>query len=107
MDIKEYQEKSKRTLPTNFTDEELIKNMCLGLGGEIGEVLDIFKKYFYQGHSLDIKNVIDEMGDIMFYMANLCNILEIDLEIILDYNYNKLLNRYPNGFDVERSVNRG
>ena len=47
------------------------------------------------------------MGDIMFYMANLCNILEIDLETILDYNYNKLLNRYPNGFDVERSVNRG
>jgi hypothetical protein len=34
MNIKEYQEKSKRTLPTNFTDEELIKNMCLGFDVE-------------------------------------------------------------------------
>lgn len=29
-----------------------------------------------------------------------------DLESILEGNYNKLLKRYPKGFEVERSVNR-
>ena len=42
----------------------------------------------------------------MFYIVNLCNLLNLDLETIIEGNYNKLLKRYPEGFSVERSVNR-
>ena len=106
MKIEEYQRQSKRTLPTNFSDVELIKNMCFGLGGETGEVLDIFKKYFYQGHSLDKNMIIDELGDIMFYMVNLCTLLDISMINVLEHNIEKLNKRYPKGFEVERSINR-
>ena len=106
MKIEEYQRQSKRTLPTNFSDVELIKNMCFGLGGETGEVLDIFKKYFYQGHSLDKNMIIDELGDIMFYIVNLCTLLDISIINVLEHNIEKLNKRYPRGFETERSINR-
>lgn len=106
MKIEEYQRQSKRTLPTNFSDVELIKNMCFGLGGETGEVLDIFKKYFYQGHSLDKNTIIDELGDVMFYMVNLCTLLDISIINVLEHNIEKLNKRYPRGFETERSINR-
>lgn len=106
MKIEEYQRQSQRTMPINFIKEDLIKNMCFGLGGETGEVLDIFKKYFYQGHNLDRNMVIDELGDIMFYMVNLCSLLDISMINVLENNIEKLNKRYPKGFEVERSINR-
>lgn len=42
----------------------------------------------------------------MFYIVNLCNLLGLELEDLIGGNYNKLLKRYPEGFNIERSVNR-
>lgn len=109
MNLREYQEKSKRTLNYDLTYNQILTNMIFGIIGETGEVVDILKKYLYQGHHLDeghIAHIAEEIGDIMFYIVNLCNLLELDLEIIIEANYNKLLKRYPNGFSVERSINR-
>lgn len=106
MKLKDYQEKSKRTLNYNLTENEMLSNMIFGIVGETGEVVDILKKYLYQGHELNIEHIAEELGDIMFYIVNLCNLLNLDLETIIEGNYNKLLKRYPEGFSVERSVNR-
>ena len=106
MKIEEYQEKSMRTMNWKLTSEQLLSNMILGISGETGEIADIMKKYLYQGHQLDRDSVKEELGDVMFYIANLCNVLQMDLKEIIEGNYYKLLERYPNGFEVERSVNR-
>lgn len=106
MDIREYQEQSKRTLNRGLTKDQQLANMVIGIMGESGEVADLIKKSLYQGHNLDREKVSEEIGDVMFYVANLCNILGLDLETAITNNYYKLLKRYPNGFDVSRSVNR-
>lgn len=106
MNLREYQVKSKRTLNKELTQEQVLSNMLLGIIGETGEVADIVKKALYQGHKLDIEHIKEELGDIMFYMINLCNALDLELEEIIEGNYNKLLKRYPQGFSSERSVNR-
>ena len=106
MDIKEYQIKSTRTLNHNEVQQNLITNMCMGISGESGEVIDIIKKHLYQGHELDRKHLIEELGDVMFYIVNLATLYEIDMQIVLQKNVDKLLKRYPNGFSAERSVNR-
>ena len=106
MNLREYQEKSKRTLNYDLTFEQLLSNMVFGIVGETGEVVDILKKHLYQGHDLDKDHIAEELGDIMFYIVNLCNLLNLDLQTIIEENYNKLLKRYPNGFEVKRSVNR-
>jgi NTP pyrophosphatase (non-canonical NTP hydrolase) len=73
---------------------------------EAGEVGDILKKHIYHGHELDMDELKKEIGDVMWYMANLCNVLEIELDEIAIMNIEKLKKRYPNGFKVEDSVNR-
>ena len=106
MNLKEYQIKSMRTLNNELSHEQLISNMIMGIVGETGEVVDIVKKAFYQGHELDMKHIEEETGDVMFYIVNLCNLLNLNLEEVIEKNYNKLLKRYPEGFSEERSVNR-
>ncbi len=106
MNLTEYQAKSKRTLNTDLTKEQSLSNMIFGIVGETGEVVDILKKHLYQGHELDWFHIREEIGDVMFYIVNLCNLLNTDLEQIIEENYSKLLKRYPEGFSTERSVNR-
>lgn len=107
MQLKEYQEKSKRTMNMDLEKREALSNMIFGITGETGEVVDLFKKHLFQGHDLDIQHLKEELGDVMFYMVNLCNLIGVQMEDVIEGNYNKLLKRYPEGFDVEKSINRG
>lgn len=107
MSIDEYQRRSLRTLNTEGkSQEQIISGLLLGIHGESGEISDIFKKHYNQGHGLDLDHVVEEIGDTMFYMVNLCNILEINMNDVLQQNIDKLLRRYPDGFESERSTNR-
>ena len=106
MEIKEYQDKSIRTINKSLTKEQLISNMVFGINGETGEVTDILKKHLFHGHELDIQHLKEEIGDIMFYLVNLASIYEIDFSEILQINIDKLMKRYPDGFDKEKSINR-
>ena len=80
--------------------------MVFGINGETGEVTDILKKHLFHGHELDIQHLKEEIGDIMFYLVNLASIYEIDFSEILQINIDKLMKRYPDGFDKEKSINR-
>lgn len=39
-------------------------------------------------------------------MANLCNVIGIELEDVANSNIEKLLKRYPDGFSILDSLNR-
>lgn len=104
--IDEYQKLSQRTLNKDLSKVETLNNMIYGLIGESGEVVDAFKKHLFQGHELDINNVKEELGDIMFYIVNLCSQLDLNMSDVLQGNLYKLGKRYPEGFETERSVHR-
>ncbi len=78
----------------------------MGIAGEAGELLDYFKKHFFQGHHFDKEKVIDELGDIMFYITYLCELYCIDMGEVMYKNIEKRKQRYPQGFDSTRSKNR-
>ena len=101
----EYQKLSMKTA-NNLTKIELIENGVLGLCGESGEIADILKKYKFQGHKLDKIHMAKELGDVLWYAAILAEGLETDLETVMKDNIKKLEKRYPNGFEVEKSINR-
>lgn len=42
----------------------------------------------------------------MFYLVNLATLYNIDMSEVLPMNVDKLLKRYPQGFDKEKSINR-
>lgn len=78
----------------------------MGLSGEAGEATDILKKVLFQGHMLDEEHVALELGDICWYLALAADAIGYDLETIMQMNIDKLKARYPNGFEVDKSVHR-
>lgn len=83
-----------------------IREGCYGLNGEAGECIDILKKVEFQGHAFDPVKLVDELGDVLWYIAQTATGLNITLEDVAQHNVEKLKKRYPNGFDVERSIHR-
>lgn len=106
MEIREYQNEIKRTLNNDLSEKEQIINMSLGLCGESGEVADIIKKAYFQGHELDRIKLINETGDICWYLFNLLNILGVDAREVFEYNISKLQKRYKEGFSAADSIKR-
>ena len=78
----------------------------LGLCGEAGELADLMKKHLHQGHDLDKSKIIEELGDVMWYLAYTAQQLGVLLDVVANHNLMKLRKRYPEGFDPERSKNR-
>lgn len=82
-------------------------NGCLGLTGEAGEVSDMIKKWvFHQNPKFDKEHLKKELGDVMWYIAMICESMGFEMEEIMEMNIEKLKARYPEGFDTERANNR-
>lgn len=105
MNANEYQKAALRTANSDKS-KDLILNGVLGLCGETGEVADHIKKHLFQGHELDKDQMINELGDVCWYIAILAKGLNVDLETVMKKNIEKLLKRYPNGFEKEKSLYR-
>lgn len=101
----EYQQKAMRTA-SEKSKMDLLENGVMGLCGEAGECIDVVKKYLYQGHKLDREKLKDELGDVLWYVAITCQALGITLDDVMEHNVKKLLLRYPDGFEAERSIHR-
>lgn len=83
-----------------------VLNGCLGLAGESGEVLDMVKKCVFHEKKMDKDHLKKELGDVMWYVAMLCESFGFDLDEILQMNVDKLKARYPEGFDPDKANNR-
>lgn len=106
MTINEYQKLAMTTLNPALSPKDVLINGVMGLCGESGEAIDLVKKHLAQGHELDKEKLAKELGDIAWYLAETASAIGYSLEDILQMNIDKLRARYPDGFAVERSVNR-
>ena len=76
----------------------------IGISAESGEFMEIVKKMIFQGKPCDEDNLEHlkiELGDIMWYVAQACMALEVDMNDVLDTNIKKLEKRYPDGHFAE------
>ena len=72
----------------------------------IGLLSDHFKKHFFQGHSLDSNLVQVLLSEIKFHLDFHTTFINSSPEEVMEYNINKLKKRFPEGFEVEKSINR-
>jgi NTP pyrophosphatase (non-canonical NTP hydrolase) len=104
--LSKYVENTRRTrgkLSTNWSDN---MHMLMGMITEVGELVDVYKKHLAYGKGIDLINVQEELGDLMFYIGGFCDINGFDLDKILDVNTLKLNARYPDKFDKDKANNR-
>ena len=106
MTINEYQKLAMVTLNQALSKKDVLINGVMGLCGEAGEAIDIVKKHLAQGHELDREGLVKELGDIAWYLAETAYAMDVDLETVLESNIEKLKKRYPEGFDVGKSIHR-
>ena len=106
MTANEYQKLAMTTLNPDLSKKDVLINGVMGLCGESGEAIDIVKKHLAQGHELDKERLINELGDIAWYLAETATALDVSLDDVLSRNIEKLRSRYPEGFSVEISINR-
>ena len=90
MTLKEYQEFASKNLKAGYDT----KVFALGLGGETGEVLDILKKAYRDQSPVNKEHLKEELGDVLWYVANLCTCFGFSLEDIILSNVMKLTERY-------------
>lgn len=82
-------------IASNMTPEEAhLLHMAVGIAGEAGELLDAIKKHVIYKKELDIENVIEECGDLKFYMKGLMEPLGISDADAISHNIKKLGKRY-------------
>lgn len=101
MQFNDYQKFAAKGIRRESEGKNLLVGFALGLGGESGEVLDDIKKREYHGRDISTKHTSEELGDVLWYVANLATQLGYSLEDIVEYNIYKLKNRYPDLYKEE------
>ena len=109
MDFKEYQKLSRKTAVYPDINKNFVYP-TLGLAGETGEVVEKIKKVIRDKNSLvdeetraELKK---EMGDVLWYLAQLATELGISFDEIASYNIEKLQSRLERGMIHGKGDNR-
>ncbi|ANJ69249.1 MULTISPECIES: nucleoside triphosphate pyrophosphohydrolase family protein [Latilactobacillus] len=92
MEFNDYQKLANRTL---YGNEQVLTNLALGLASESGEVVDIVKKYAFQGHELDEKMMSKKIGDVLWYLSQIAEWNNLDFDKVARENIEQLKQRYP------------
>lgn len=115
MDSNTYQHQAARTETdyvacllrlTDLPEEERMKIFRLnhaltGLTGEVGELASQWQKFMYYQRNLDETNMVEEVGDVLWYVALLLNTLGISIYDVMEANIAKLRKRFPDKFCFE------
>jgi NTP pyrophosphatase (non-canonical NTP hydrolase) len=115
MDAKKYKELVLKTESTDFSaisdrlkDKRtlrLLHGSC-GIATEAGELLDALKKHIFYGKETDTVNVVEEVGDLMWYCAIILDELGVEFEDVMEKNINKLKARYGEKFSEASATTR-
>jgi NTP pyrophosphatase (non-canonical NTP hydrolase) len=91
--------KSGSAILSDLTPEAVnLWHLATGVAGEAGELLDAVKKHAIYTKPLDRENVLEELGDLEFYLEGIRQAIGVTREEVLQGNIDKLAKRYP-GFN--------
>ena len=83
-----------------------LMHAAMGMVTESGEFIDALKKLTIYGKPLDRTNLIEEIGDVQWYVALACRELGVSFEEVFDRNIEKLKVRFPDKFTSDAALNR-
>ncbi len=113
MTSSEYIEKALRTeskgqyaSPNINGVTDRIQHATMGMVTEAGEIMDDLKRAKYYNVPLDRGHVVEEAGDVMWYLAVLADELGVSFEEVWEKNIAKLQKRYPDKYSNDLAVNR-
>lgn len=91
MSFDEYQEEARKT--AIYPDTAKITYPLIGLVGEVGEFANKYKKVIRDGTEFEFNDMVSELGDILWYLANIAYDARISMDFIAAENLAKLRDR--------------
>jgi NTP pyrophosphatase (non-canonical NTP hydrolase) len=76
------------------SEKDMAMHMALGICGEAGELADAIKRQYVYNKAVDHNNIIEELGDLRFYIQAVMNHYGISEQEVLQLNAAKLSLRY-------------
>src|SRR5687768_18603324 len=95
MTLDEYQKAATRTLSARLSDKEKLLDAAAGIAEEAGEVLAHIRKHLYQGRGLDRERLSEELGDVLWCIAAVATMCDLELSAVARQNQQKLAARPP------------
>lgn len=105
MDFVQYQAAAIKTAKDLGETGDLLHS-ALGLAGEAGEFVDCVKKHTVYGRPLDKANAVEELGDLLWFVALGCKALGVSMDMVAEQNIGKLKVRYPDKYTDENAALR-
>ena len=104
----QYQELTQRTVsrPAGHDSSTDIVHGCLGACSEVGELHDAVKRFMFYGKPLDVVNMKEEVGDVLWYLALIAEGCGFTLQGAAEANIRKLTVRYSDKFSEFSADNR-
>jgi NTP pyrophosphatase (non-canonical NTP hydrolase) len=96
--FEEYQQAALRTVNPALEDRDRLLDASAGLAEEAGEVLGLVRKRVFQQREIDVSQLTEELGDVLWCLAVIAQSLGLSLADIADANQRKLQRRHPKGF---------
>lgn len=75
-----------------------LNHAVMGIGGEQGELCTALQRWIYYGREFDAINFQEELGDVLWYVAEACSALGVNMGDIMSRNISKLQVRYPDKY---------
>jgi len=98
-----WEEYSKWVSTRMFTDPDKMAMLGpVGLSGEAGEVLELYKKHYFHGKEIDRTKLLHELGDVVFYLTAILNMEGWNLELVMRANNIKLENRDDGRYKADK-----
>ena len=104
--MRESKDQDKIKARLQDTDTIRLLHSMIGLCTESGEIQDQMKKNIFYGKPLDRVNLVEELGDLMWYVAIAADTLGVSLEDIMERNNAKLEARYGKAFTEQAALVR-
>lgn len=83
-----------------------IQHALMGIFSEGGELADAIKRHIFYGTELDVTNLKEESGDLLWYVQLLIKAMNWSMEEVMDVNEAKLRKRYGEKFTEHAAVHR-
>ena len=110
----EYQFNASRTCKPNYEKlsntlrpmEQHVLHAHMGISSEAGELGDCIKRHFIYGQPLDNINLVEECGDLLWYISLMLSACGSTMEQAMQENISKLKIRYPEKFTEQDALER-
>lgn len=102
-------ERTEKKFPDGMTLSPLqmeLLHHVMGVVTEAGELMDAMKRHLIYGKELDLTNVKEEVGDVLWYLAGVLRLAGSDFPSEMSRNIAKLMVRFPNRFESDKALVR-